>query len=216
MPGPCRCAWAFSSYGAWGRLCLSAQVSLLWTRAPGPEDSGSCHTWAYWLWRAGLAAAWLTQSSRTRGWTHVPCTGDTVPPRKFLNIYSSKLLFWFVHELFLFFYYFFKLYKIVLVLPNIKMNPPQGNPWIVSLKASIWGNELFLISCSCRKNFKSFLQRHWAYGWLAASDISRFHPGNITVLSEFSQEIAECLFLKAFSQGLRVGFQPDDVPCYLQ
>ena len=78
--------------------------------------------------------------------------------------------------------------------------------WIVYLKASIWGNELFLISCSCRKNFKSFLQRHWAYGWLAASDISRFHAGNITILSEFSQGLAECLFLKAFSQGLRMVF----------
>ena len=78
--------------------------------------------------------------------------------------------------------------------------------WIVSLKAPIWGNESFLVSCSCRKNFESFLQRHWAYGWLAAPDISRFHPGNETVLSEFSQGRAECPFLKAFSQGLRVGF----------
>ena len=73
---------------------------------------------------------------------------------------------------------------------------------IVSLKAPIWGNESFLVSCSCRKNFESFLQRHWAYGWLAAPDISRFHPGNKTVLSEFSQGTEECLFLKAFSQWL--------------
>ena len=29
------------------------------------------------------------------------------------------------NQLFFFFYFIFKLYKIVLVLPNIKMNPPQ-------------------------------------------------------------------------------------------
>ena len=132
----------------------------------------------------GLVALQHVESSWTRDWTHVPCTGDTVPPRNSLNIYSSKLLFWFVHELFL------------LKLLSEEM--------------------IFFISCSCRKNFKSFLQRHWAYGWLAASDISRFHPGNITVLSEFSQGIAECLFLKAFSQGLRMVFQPGNASCFLQ
>ena len=87
--------------------------------------------------------------------------------------------------------------------------------WIVSLKAPIWGNESLLVSSSCRKNFESFLQRHWAYGWLTAPDISRFHPGNKRVLSEFSQGRAEYLFVKAFSQRLRVGFQPGDVSCYL-
>lgn len=66
-PGLCRCAWAFSTYSDWGRLCRGAQVSLLWMRALGPEDSGSCRTPAYWLWHSGLAAPWLTQSSRTRG-----------------------------------------------------------------------------------------------------------------------------------------------------
>lgn len=68
---------------------------------------------------------------------------------------------------------------------------------IVSLKAPIWGNEYFLLSCSCRKDFKSLLERHWAYGWLAAPDISRFHPGNVPVLPEFSQGRAEGLLTGA-------------------
>ena len=41
------------------------------------------------------------ESSCTRDQTHVPCTRDTVSPGKSLNIYTSKILFWFVHELFL-------------------------------------------------------------------------------------------------------------------
>ena len=35
-------------------------------------------------------------------------------------------------EFFVFFFFFFKLYIIVLVLPNIKMNPPQDSPYMCS------------------------------------------------------------------------------------
>ena len=62
----------------------------------------------------------------------------------------------------------------------------------------------FLMSSSCRKDFKSFFQRCWAYGWLASADFSRFCAGKVTVTSTFSQGKAKCLFFKAFSQGLRV------------
>ena len=36
------------------------------------------------------------------------------------------------------FYFIFKLYKIVLVLPNIKMNPPQVYIWFCFLKSSLF------------------------------------------------------------------------------
>ena len=72
-------------------------------------------------------------------------------------------------------------------------------------KSSYMRKWVIFVSYSCRKNFKSFLQRHWAYGWLVAPDIARFHPGSVPVLPEFSQGRAECSFLKDFSQGLEVG-----------
>ena len=39
------------------------------------------------------------------------------------------------HDLFFLFYFIFKLYKIVLVLPNIKMNPPQVYMIYISLSS---------------------------------------------------------------------------------
>ena len=49
-------------------------------------------------------------------------------PNKFSTL--SLLLFWrgLLMKLFLKFYFIFKLYNILLVLPNIKMNPPQVYP----------------------------------------------------------------------------------------
>ena len=48
----------------------------------------------------------------------------------FINLYSNFLSFFFLLLLllgFFLFYFIFKLYIIVLVLPNIKMNPPQAH-----------------------------------------------------------------------------------------
>jgi len=39
------------------------------------------------------------------------------------------LKFYFIYFFFFKFYFIFKLYNIVLVLPNLKMNPPQVYPW---------------------------------------------------------------------------------------
>ena len=77
-------------------------------------------------------------------------------------------------------------------------------------------SDSFLVSYSCRKTFKSFLQGHWAYGWLTAPDISRLHPGNIPVLSEFSQEERSACFSRVFHRDWGWTFQPGDVFCHLQ
>ena len=44
---------------------------------------------------------------------------------KFIYLFFFKFYFIFIFIFFLLFYFIFKLYIIVLVLPNIKMNPPQ-------------------------------------------------------------------------------------------
>ena len=46
-------------------------------------------------------------------------------------VYVDPLCLFFFYIIF--FNFIFKLYKIVLVLPNIKMNPPQVEPWAVVL-----------------------------------------------------------------------------------
>ena len=46
---------------------------------------------------------------------------------------------------FILFYFIFKLYIIVLVLPNIKMNPPQKfrDTFRTASKSTIWGSDHF-------------------------------------------------------------------------
>ena len=46
-------------------------------------------------------------------------------------------------SIFLKFYFIFKLYIIVLVLPNIKMNPPEVIIWFLSFNLLIWCITLF-------------------------------------------------------------------------
>ena len=50
-------------------------------------------------------------------------------------------------EVFFFFFFIFKLYIIVLVLPNIKMNPPQVNmcspSWTLLSPLNIWNKVIF-------------------------------------------------------------------------
>ena len=55
-------------------------------------------------------------SSLTKDWTHVPAKEG--------GLFTTGLLVRFSPLVFLF-YFIFKFYTIVLVLPNIKMNPPQ-------------------------------------------------------------------------------------------
>ena len=50
---------------------------------------------------------------------------ETLTWLKFTDSFSSGDFFFLPQTRLYFFYFIFKLYKIVLVLPNIKMNPPQ-------------------------------------------------------------------------------------------
>ena len=46
-----------------------------------------------------------------------------------------------------FFNFFFKLYIIVLVLPNIKMNPPQDGRWVGGARSPSTGEGCDLVAC---------------------------------------------------------------------
>ena len=59
----------------------------------------------------------------------------------------SMLIQWLLFSFFFKFYFIFKLYIIVLVLPNIKMNPPQV--YMCSLAHFLIGSFIFL-ELSCR------------------------------------------------------------------
>ena len=68
------------------------------------------------------------------GWPF-PSPGDLPNPgifnpgllhcRQILYCLNHQGIYYFSPPIYFFFYFIFKLYKIVLVLPNIKMNPPQ-------------------------------------------------------------------------------------------
>ena len=71
---------------------------LLWSRGPRRMGFSSCSTRACRLCSAGsVVALWHVGSSRTRAWTHVPCTG-----RRILNHCTARE----VHYLHKFFFFF--------------------------------------------------------------------------------------------------------------
>ena len=88
------------------------------------------------------------------------------------------------------FYFIFKLYNIVLVLPNIKMNPPQvymcSTSWTLLFEQ---GNELNWFSCQqaiflgcrqCRRPRVDFLVEKifWRWKWLPTPEFLDFTGGS--------------------------------------
>ena len=112
---------------------------------------------------------------------------------RFLVLFSHKILpklfliFFFVTLFFLIFkfYFIFKLYIIVLVLPNIKMNPPQ-----VYMCSPSWTLFLRILSSASSLIFKDFYTKshHWAY--LASLFLSgRYSVASLTEMESFLESL---------------------------
>lgn len=82
------CAWALSSYRAWGPLFTAVHGCFLWWRTgSGAHGLQELQQEGSVLRRTGLAALWHVESSRTGDQTRVPCKWPgrfqpTAPPVK--------------------------------------------------------------------------------------------------------------------------------------
>ena len=71
---PSHCS-SFSYFRAWDLECMDFSRCSKWTQELWLAGSRAR---AQWLWHRGLVALWHVESSWTRDWAHVSCTGRQI------------------------------------------------------------------------------------------------------------------------------------------
>ena len=113
-------------------LCMICLLVMLWIKGPVPKTQSQIESRC---WQQSKGFKWTTVHGVTKSWTRLAHTyGCEVficraPSKKNAHAQKTQTPQWlsgYGFWVFFLFYFIFKLYNIVLVLPNIEMNLPQG------------------------------------------------------------------------------------------